>query len=312
MQGTGGSHTPVLVSEVVKVLVLHDAGLYIDCTFGRGGHARAILQRLGQRGRLVVIDRDPAAVLAAEQLAVEDPRVQVARSSFALLEQLAHAAAIAGQVDGILFDLGVSSPQLNDSRRGFSFGQDGPLDMRMDNESGFTAAQWIATVSTRELAEVFRAYGEERFATRIARAVLKEQALAPITTTKRLAEIVARAKPVWEKNLHPATRCFQALRIVINDELEELKLGLRQAVKVLRSGGRLAVISFHSLEDRIVKRFIRDESQGRSTPRSSPPRVAAEGLTLKRVCGPMKPTDNEIARNPRARSATLRVAEKLL
>ncbi len=312
MQGTGGAHTPVLVNEVVKLLVLHDAGLYIDCTFGGGGHARAILQRLGRRGRLVVIDRDPAAVLAAEQLAAEDPRVQVARSSFALLEQLARAAAIAGQVDGILFDLGVSSPQLDDSRRGFSFGHDGPLDMRMDNESGFTAAQWIAAVSTRDLAEVIRAYGEERFATRIARAIVREQALAPITTTKRLAEIVARAKPVWEKNLHPATRCFQALRIVINDELDELKLGLRQAVKVLRSGGRLVVISFHSLEDRIVKRFIRDESQGRSTPRSLPLRVAAEGLTLKRVCGPMKPTVDEFARNPRARSATLRVAEKLL
>ncbi|MDQ3562751.1 MAG: 16S rRNA (cytosine(1402)-N(4))-methyltransferase RsmH [Pseudomonadota bacterium] len=300
------------MSEVVKLLVLHDAGLYIDCTFGRGGHARAILQRLGRRGRLVVIDRDPAAVSAAEQLAGEDPRVEVARSSFALLEQLAHAAAIAGQVDGILFDLGVSSAQLDDSRRGFSCGHDGPLDMRMDNESGFTAAQWIATVSTRELTEVIRAYGEERFATRIARAIVREQALAPITTTKRLAEIVARAKPVWEKNLHPATRCFQALRIIINDELDELKLGLRQAVKVLRSGGRLVVISFHSLEDRIVKRFIRDESQGRSAPRSLPPRVAAEGLTLKQVCGPMKPTVGEIARNPRARSATLRVAEKLL
>ncbi|MGH8490888.1 MAG: 16S rRNA (cytosine(1402)-N(4))-methyltransferase RsmH [Gammaproteobacteria bacterium] len=301
-----------MMNEVVKLLVLHDAGLYIDCTFGRGGHARAILQRLGRRGRLIVIDRDPAAVLAAEQLADEDPRVQVARSSFALLEQLAHAAAIAGQVDGILFDLGVSSPQLDDSRRGFSFAQDGPLDMRMDNESGLTAAQWIAAVSTRELAEVIRAYGEERFATRIARAIAREQALAPITTTKRLAEIVARAKPVWEKNLHPATRCFQALRIAINDELGALTLGLRQAVKVLRSGGRLLVISFHSLEDRIVKRFIRDESQGRSTPRSLPPRVAAEGLTLKRVCGPMKPTVDEIGRNPRARSATLRVAEKLL
>ncbi|MGH8509155.1 MAG: 16S rRNA (cytosine(1402)-N(4))-methyltransferase RsmH [Gammaproteobacteria bacterium] len=310
MQGTGGSHTPVLVSEVVNHLVLHDTGLYIDCTFGRGGHARAILQRLGRRGRLVVIDRDPTAIMAAEQLAGEDLRVQAVRGSFALLGKL--AAAFSGQVDGILFDLGVSSPQLDDFRRGFSFGRDGPLDMRMDNEFGITAAQWIAAVSTRELAEVIRAYGEERFATRVARAIVRERALAPITTTRRLAEIVARAKPVWENDLHPATRCFQALRIVINDELEELKLGLRQAVNILRGGGRLVVISFHSLEDRIVKRFIRDQSRGRSTPRNLPPRVAAEGLTLKPVCGPMKPTAGEIGRNPRARSATLRVAEKLL
>lgn len=260
-----------------------------------------------------MIDRDPEALAAACDLAARDSRMCVARGSFGMLASLCSEAGMAEGIDGILFDLGASSPQLQDARRGFSFSLDGALDMRMDPATGESAAAWLARASEREIAEVLRGYGEERYALRVARAITKARSAAPIITTRRLAEVVARAKPRRERNIHPATRSFLAIRLHINHELEELRLALPQAVRLLRVGGRLLVISFHSLEDRIVKRYMRDASRadsGLDPTMPAPPETTGKP-TLKRVGRPIRPADDEIARNARARSAILRVAERL-
>jgi len=300
-------HTPVLLQEAVDFLVTDPDGLYVDGTFGRGGHARAILQRLGPSGRLLAIDRDPEAVASGRRELVGDERFSMEHASFDQLAVLLERHGMARRLTGCLLDLGVSSPQLDDPGRGFSFLHDGPLDMRMDPRQGISAAQWLARARVEEIEQVLREYGEERFARRMATAIVRERARAPIETTGRLAEIVARANPAWEKGKHPATRCFQAIRIFINGELEALRAVLTQAVEALLPGGRLVVISFHSLEDRIVKRFMRDRSRWTD----SPGPAGANAPVLRRLGKALKATDAEVARNPRARSAVMRAAEKI-
>jgi 16S rRNA (cytosine1402-N4)-methyltransferase len=296
-------HTPVLLQEVVEQLVTDPAGCYVDATLGRGGHAGALLARLGPAARLVAIDRDPEAVAWGRSRFAGDARVSIVQARF---DRLAAILADLGlsRISGILLDLGVSSPQLDDARRGFSFLRDGPLDMRMDPESGQSAAEWLARAPEREIERVLREYGEERFARRMAAALVAERRVTPITTTARLADIVARANPAWERDKHPATRAFQAIRIFINGELEALAGVLRQARDALLPGGRLAVISFHSLEDRVVKRFIRDNARAASAPGES-------GATLRALGRAHRASEAEVADNPRARSAVLRIAERL-
>ena len=308
---SGPTHRSVLLEETVQALAVQPSGTYIDATFGRGGHARAILARLGPAGRLLGIDRDPEAIAEARHLEAEDARFQAVRAPFGEIATAAARAGIRDRVQGILLDLGVSSPQLDVSERGFSFGADGPLDMRMDPESGESAAQWLAHVNEQTIAATLRDLGEERFARRIARALVTARAEAPILTTRRLAEIVARAVPTREPGKHPATRTFQALRIRVNDELGEIERALAQVCELLASGGRLAVISFHSLEDRIVKRFMRDEAQGPRLPKGLPVTASETRGRLKIIGKPLRPGDSELAENPRARSAVLRVAERL-
>lgn len=304
-------HRPVLLREVIEGLSLRSDGVYVDGTFGRGGHARAILQRLGPEGRLIAFDKDPDAVEAGKILAAEDARFAIGRGSFAMLEQQVASRNLAGKVDGILLDLGVSSPQLDEPVRGFSFTREGPLDMRMDPDSGISAADWLANASEQDIAEVLKTFGEERHARRIARAIVAARAQAPIRTTGRLAEIVARANPSHEKGKHPATRTFQAIRIFINRELEDLETCLPQAVNVLAPGGRLVVISFHSLEDRIVKRFMREQARGDVFPPGVPVTQDQLHPTLRLVGKAVYPGAAEVAANPRARSAVMRVAERL-
>ena len=305
------AHHPVMLQEVMEALHVDAAGVYVDATFGRGGHAAEILQRLGVEGRLIAIDRDPRAVMVARERSARDRRFTVYQGTFAMLEYFAEAAAVSGKVNGVLFDLGVSSPQLDAAERGFSFLREGPLDMRMDPTQGESAAEWLARAAEADIAYVLKTYGEERYAKRIARAIVQAREAAPIATTTQLAEIVAAANPAWERDKHPATRAFQAIRIHINRELEELQQGLPQALKVLAPGGRLAVISFHSLEDRIVKRFLRDEARGGDFPPGMPVPATAFKPTLRIIGKPVYPGDAEVAANPRARSAVLRVAEKL-
>jgi 16S rRNA (cytosine1402-N4)-methyltransferase len=305
------SHRPVLIKEVLESLNINPQGIYVDGTFGRGGHAGEILKQLDANGRLLVMDKDPQAINEAEQMFANDERVIITRGSFAMLKQTVADQGWLGKVDGILLDLGVSSPQLDDPDRGFSFKRDGALDMRMDPETGESTAQWIAHVKEAELASVLREFGEERYAKRIARAIVKARDTAPITTTKVLAKIIADANPNWEKGKDPATRSFQAIRIYINSELEDLKACLSQVVEVLRVGGRLVVVSFHSLEDRIVKRFIRDEAKGDQYPAGLPVTQAQLNPQLKPVGKVIKPTEKEILENPRARSSVLRCAEKI-
>lgn len=297
-----------MLDEALHALTPRDDGFYVDATFGRGGHSRALLARLGERGTLLAIDRDPQAVAEAREAMGADPRVRVAHASFSLLDQL--VAAVGRPADGILLDLGVSSPQLDDAARGFSFMRDGPLDMRMDPGSGDSVASWLARADERDIATVIWRYGEERHARRIARAVVAARDDAPVTTTGRLAEIIARAVPGREPGKHPATRTFQALRIHVNRELEELQSVLPQAVTALAPGGRIAVISFHSLEDRIVKRFLRRESRDDPAWAGLPVVPPAAHARLRLVGRALFPTAQEKARNPRARSAVLRVAEK--
>jgi 16S rRNA (cytosine1402-N4)-methyltransferase len=304
-----GLHVPVLRDEAVAALDVRRDGTYLDGTFGRGGHAREVLARLGGDGRLLVMDKDPEAIAAARDLAAADARVQVRHDSFARMD--AWDAARAG-LDGVLLDLGVSSPQIDQPGRGFSFMADGPLDMRMDPTRGESAAQWLARASEREIADALFAFGEERDSRRIARAVVARRAEAPIATTRELAELVARAVRSREPGKHPATRTFQALRIVVNGEIDELAVGLQAAVACLRAGGRLAVISFHSLEDRVVKRFIRDASRTAAPGRRGlPPPVDAPAPRLRALGDAVRPSADEVAANPRARSAVLRVAERL-
>lgn len=304
-----GVHIPVLVQEAMAALAPRIGGVYVDCTFGRGGHTRELLARIGPSGRVLALDRDPQAAAIGQLLAVMDKRLTMERSAFSELSSITNAAAVHGQVDGVLLDLGVSSPQLEDPRRGFSFSSDGPLDMRMDPTHGTTASGWLRSASERNIAEILWTYGEERFARRIARAIVRARNEGPIDTTSRLAEIVARAVPVRPGRRHPATRTFQAVRILINNELAELRAVLAQASDVLAARGRLVVISFHSLEDRIVKRFFRDASRGTfSAPFGNDLQPCAPWL--RPVGKLVRPSAQEVARNPRARSARLRAAEK--
>ena len=301
-------HVSVLLEEAVAALNIQPEGVYVDGTFGRGGHARAILARLGSAGRLIAFDKDPAAIAVAR--AVQDPRLSVMHMGFAHMQAALREAGVE-QVNGVLLDLGVSSPQLNEAERGFSFRMDGPLDMRMDSTRGRTAAVWLATVEERELAEAIAQYGEERFAKQIARALVKARAGGPITTTRMLSKIVAEAVPTREPGQDPATRTFQAIRIYINQELEELSLVLPQIVELLTPGGRLAVISFHSLEDRIVKRFLKSEAQPDQLPSKFPIKAADLPLPRMRLIGKaQRPGSVEATANRRSRSAVLRVAER--
>jgi 16S rRNA (cytosine1402-N4)-methyltransferase len=301
-------HSQVLLDEALEALRLRPDGVYIDATFGRGGHSRAILARLGPAARLYALDRDPEALAEGRALAASDARFHMEHGSFEMLMRLCEQWAITGRVDGLLLDLGVSSPQLDDPRRGFSFQHDGALDMRMDTSAGLTAAQWLNGAGEAEIADVLWGYGEERHSRRIARRIVAER---PVETTAQLADIIARAAPRTERHKHPATRAFQAIRIFINRELEELDSVLRQSLDILTPGGRLAVISFHSLEDRRVKRFMRDQARGEVLPRGLPVRDGSRGRTLRVIGKPVKAGEAEVAANPRARSAVLRVAERL-
>jgi len=282
-------------------------GTYLDGTFGRGGHARGVLQQLGPGGRLLLMDKDPEAIVVAEHEFGPDPRVSIRRGSFA---DLAHWDATAAGLDGVLFDLGVSSPQLDVAARGFSFGKDGPLDMRMDPEAGESAAEWLARADERDIADVLFTYGEERQSRRIARAIVQRRSETPLLRTAQLAELIASVMPRGDSKIHPATRSFQAIRIFINRELADLEAGLAAAHARLKPGGRLAVISFHSLEDRIVKQFIARHAKAPPVNRRMPV-VAPFTPTLKTIGDARKGNAEEVAENPRARSAVLRVAEKL-
>jgi len=303
-----GSHTPVLLQAAVEGLRVRADGVYVDCTFGRGGHSREVLARLGKGGRLIALDRDPAAIAAHGD--IDDERLQLVHSSFSGLHDVLRERGIA-QVDGILLDIGVSSPQLDDGTRGFSFRVDAPLDMRMDTSRGTTAAGWLASADEQEIREVIRNYGEERFAKQIAAAIVAARAGRPVATTRELAGIVAKAVRTREPGQDPATRTFQALRIHVNQELEELTRVLPQCVAALAPEGRLVVISFHSLEDRIVKRFLRAHSQ----PPQMPARLPLRARDLPRpplsLIGKLqRPAHDEVAANPRARSAVMRIAER--
>ena len=303
------SHIPVLLHEALTALCIQHDGLYLDCTFGRGGHSRAILAKLGASGRLIGLDRDPSAVAVARNLAQEDPRFEIAHTAFSELESALDSLAVS-RVDGILMDLGVSSPQLDEPERGFSFQADGPLDMRMDPTAGESAADWIARADADEIAHVLWVFGEERFSRRIAKAIVEERELAPIATTTQLSQIVTNAQPRKDQNKHPATRSFQGIRLYINGELAEVEQGLEAAMNRLEAGGRLAVISFHSLEDRLVKRALRDASRPpKGDPRMPVPDSIAQPK-LKLVGKAIKAGPEELRLNPRARSAVLRVAER--
>lgn len=301
-------HVTVLLDEAVAALNIRPEGVYVDATFGRGGHSRAILARLGPKGRLIALDRDPAAVAAGETWS--DGRFTLVHTAFSGLGEAVRRQGM-DQVDGVLFDLGVSSPQLDEGARGFSFRFDALLDMRMDTTKGLTAAQWLNQAAEEEIARVVRDYGEERFARQVARAVVKARAETPLETTRQLATLVAGAVRTRERGQDPATRTFQAVRIFINRELEEVEAALPQATGLLRPGGRLVVISFHSLEDRMVKRFMRSESEGEQVPPEIP--LTAADLRpgrLRLVGKAMRPSEEESRINPRARSATMRIAER--
>jgi 16S rRNA (cytosine1402-N4)-methyltransferase len=305
------AHAPVLLDAALDGLRVMAEGCYVDGTFGRGGHARAILARLGRAGRLYALDRDPEAVAHARAAFRDEPRLHIEQGSFAGLLHFAERQGIAGRVDGLLLDLGVSSPQLDDPGRGFSFQADGPLDMRMDPGSGESAADWLARASEREIATVLSDYGEERFAKRIARAIVQARTTVPLRTTAALAALVARASPARDPHKHPATRTFQGIRIHINRELEALAQCLEQSLKVLAGGARLVVISFHSLEDRIVKRFMRDRARGEVLPKGLPVTGAPAPGELRLVGKAIRADAAEVAANPRARSAVLRIAERV-
>lgn len=303
-----GSHIPVLLDAAVNNLKVRGDGVYVDCTYGRGGHSAEILARLDKRGRVIALDRDMTAIAACG--VIDDERLQLIHSNFGRLREVLRERGVA-RVDGILFDLGVSSPQLDDAARGFSFRFDAPLDMRMDTSRGATAAEWLAGVGEQELREVIRNYGEERFAKQIAAALIAARARGPITTTRQLAGVVAKVVRTREPGQDPATRTFQALRIHVNQELEELTRALPQSVELLAPGGRLVAISFHSLEDRIVKRFLRSQSQPPQSLRRLPLRAAELPQPKLKLIGKLqRPTSDEIAANPRARSAVMRVAER--
>ncbi len=305
-------HVTVLLQEAIAALQVRADGCYVDGTFGRGGHSRLLLQGLGSAGRLLGFDKDPQAIAAGQQLAAEDARFAIVQRSFAELHDELQQRGLAGRLDGVLLDLGVSSPQLDDAGRGFSFMQDGPLDMRMNPAAGLSAADWLAQAPAEDIAHVFKTYGEERFARRMAQAIVTRRQQQPFTRTADLAAVVSAANPAWEKGKHPATRAFQGLRIHINNELGDLEQGLQAAVDCLAPGGRLVVISFHSLEDRIVKHFMRRLAKGEADnlPRHLPVRAQAFEPVLKLLGKPQYAGEQELAANPRARSAVMRVAEK--
>lgn len=311
-RGDGGlnvQHRTVLLEEAVDALAVKPDGTYVDATFGRGGHSRLILRRLNEQGRLIALDRDPAAIRSGREIA--DARLKLIHAAFSGLQEALRTEGVE-RVEGVLLDLGVSSPQLDEAARGFSFRLDAPLDMRMDTSRGLTAAEWLAQASQQQLAEVIKNYGEERFANAVAKAIVAARAGGAIATTRQLAEIVASAVRTREQGQHPATRSFQAIRIHLNQELEELSLALPQAVDALKPGGRLVVISFHSLEDRIVKRYLRDASRPPQLPSRLPLRAAdLPPPRLKLVGKPVTPSATEVAANPRARSAVMRVAERM-
>jgi len=312
---TGSKHYSVLLSESVDALITNPDGIYVDGTFGRGGHSSEILKRLSERGALVAFDKDPEAVAVGKAIALEDSRFHIVHGSFIQLSALSELVVSMGRtfsgVDGILLDLGVSSPQLDVADRGFSFMKDGPLDMRMNNAQGQTAADWLNTAEEDEIAFVLKEYGEEKFARRMARAVVNERTLRPLETTAQFADIVSRANPRWEKGKHPATRAFQAVRIYINSELDDLAQVLTAGVSQLNSGGRFVVISFHSLEDRMVKRFFRDQSRGRQFPAGIPVTEDMLERKLKIIGRANRAGQSELKENIRSRSAVVRIAEKL-
>lgn len=305
------THQSVLLHESIKGLNIKVGGTYFDGTFGRGGHSQEILNHLNESGRLFAIDKDPDAIQYAKDHFGLDKRFEIFHGSFAQIREFASEAGVLGAVDGILLDLGVSSPQLDNPERGFSFMQQGPLDMRMDITQAVSAAKFVNEAEVDEMAFVFRTYGEERFAGRIAKAIVEARKENPITTTLQLAEIVKEANPKWEKHKHPATRVFQAIRIHVNQELTDLSSCLEQCLDVLAPGGRLAVISFHSLEDRIVKQFMRDKEQGQRPPPEVPIRYEEMKTGFKRVGKAIMPQEDEVKDNVRSRSAVLRIGEKL-
>ncbi len=304
-------HTTVLLHEAVDALVVDPGGFYVDGTFGRGGHTAELLSKLSAEASVVAIDKDPQAIAEGERRFSEDPRLQLVHGSFADLSEIVVQMGKSGELSGVLLDLGVSSPQLDQAERGFSFMRDGPLDMRMDTSKGLSAAEWIASADEQEIARVIKEYGEERFARRMASAVVAERAKTPITRTVQLAGILAAAHPAWERGKHPATKAFQAIRIFINRELDDLEALLEQIIDTLKVGGRLVVISFHSLEDRRVKRFIRDQDQGIKLPKNLPIRDIDRGVRLIKVGKAVKPAGTEVDGNVRSRSAVMRIAERV-
>jgi 16S rRNA (cytosine1402-N4)-methyltransferase len=303
-------HRTVLLDEAVEALAIRGerlSGVYVDGTFGRGGHSRKILQQLGPQGRLIAFDKDLQAIATAQT--ITDRRFQIVHDSFATIDQ-ALAERGVSQVDGVLLDLGISSPQVDDATRGFSFQQDGPLDMRMDTTRGISAAEWLATETEQKIEKVIRDYGEERFAFQVAKAIIARRSVEPISSTRQLAKIVANAVKTREKGKDPATRTFQAIRIYINQELEELEIGLEKAFQHLAPNGRMAVISFHSLEDRIVKRFMASKAHVPQPDRRLPIRAVDLPQPVMKLVAKLKPSDAEISSNPRARSAIMRVCER--
>lgn len=306
-------HQSVLLEEAVLALNIKSGGNYLDCTFGRGGHSEKILSQLDENGRLLALDRDLSALSSTQASRLrQDLRFKLCHQCFSELESEVTQVGWLGRVDGVLLDLGVSSPQLDQAERGFSFQKDGPLDMRMDTSSGLTAAEWLASVDEKDLIKVLFEFGEERFARKIARKIIDERVKSPIETTGELAQLIKNVMPVHEKHKHPATRTFQAIRIEINKELEEIQKALHQAVRILKPKGRLVVISFHSLEDRIVKRFIRNESGAKFNPGKLPLKESEiEQGVLKKIGKAVKASEQEILNNPRARSAIMRIAERV-
>ena len=311
MEDIAHQHQPVLLAEVIHHLAIKPDGIYVDATFGRGGHADAILNALNPTGRLLAMDKDADAMAYARKFFANEKRFAIQHGSFADLKSFLINQNVYGHIDGLLLDLGVSSPQLDDPDRGFSFMRNGKLDMRMDSSSGVSAAEWIADIDEETLATVLFEYGEERFSRRIARAIIAARQQKPITTTHELAEIIAAAHPAWQKGKHPATRSFQAIRIAVNQELDDLQHVLEQSVAALNVKGRLLVISFHSLEDRIVKHFMQDHERGEELPAKLPVKHLHHQPIFKRVGRAIKPSEQEMNMNPRSRSAVLRIGEKL-
>ena len=307
---SGYQHRPVLLEEAVDALNIRPDGIYLDGTFGRGGHSRAILARLSQQGCLFSLDRDPEAVAAGKEMMGNDARFSIAQGEFAEMERFVREWGVEEGLDGILLDIGVSSPQLDNPDRGFSFMGDGPLDMRMNPLQGVSANEWLAEASERELTRVFREFGEERQARRIARSIVLTRQKQRLETTGQLARLIEETIGRREKNKHPATRCFQAIRIFINDEMAQLARGLEEAINLLRPGGRLVVISFHSLEDRLVKRTIREAARPGQVRRNIPQHPDHKPL-LKLIGRAIKASETELSVNPRARSAVMRIAERL-
>jgi len=310
-EASAAEHSTVLLKEAVDGVAIDADGLYIDGTFGRGGHTAELLSRLSEKGSVIAIDKDLDAIAAGQARFAEEDRLTLVHASFAELAEIVKQAGKHGEVAGVLLDLGVSSPQLDVAERGFSFLRDGPLDMRMDTSKGLSAAEWLASADEQDIAKVIKEYGEERFARRMAAAIVRERAEKPIERTVQLAKILADAHPAWERGKHPATKAFQAIRIFINRELADLEDLLQQVIDSLTVGGRLVVISFHSLEDRRVKRFIRDQERGIKLPKNIPIPDVDRGVRLVKVGKAIKPAAIEVENNVRSRSAVMRIAERV-